>query len=80
MNGCNGGGTRAPSATAWSLPSAATPSKALLPARSPTLRYEQEWDADDRLALRYGLGRTVHPYDGVKTTRNYVYLSLNWKF
>ena len=44
------------------------------------VRYEQEWDADDRLALRYGLGRTVHPYDGVRTTRDYVYFALNWKF
>ena len=44
------------------------------------LRYEQEWDADDRLALRYGIGRSVHPYDGVKSTRDYAYVSLNWKF
>ncbi len=43
-------------------------------------RYEQEWVADDRLALRYGIGRTQHPYDGVKTTRDYAYLSLNWRF
>ena len=43
-------------------------------------RYEQEWNADDRLAVRYGVGRTVHPYDGVQTARNYGYLSLNWKF
>jgi biofilm PGA synthesis protein PgaA len=44
------------------------------------LRYEQEWDADDRLALRYGIGRTQHPYDGVKTTRDFAYASLNWRF
>ena len=44
------------------------------------LRYEQEWTADDRLLLRYGLGRSQHPYDGVKTTRDYVYVSLNWRF
>lgn len=44
------------------------------------LRYEQEWTADDRLALRYGIGRSLHPYDGAQTGRNYAYLSLNWRF
>jgi biofilm PGA synthesis protein PgaA len=43
-------------------------------------RYEQEWQADDRLTLRYGIGRSQHPYDGVKTTRDYGYVSLNWRF
>ena len=43
-------------------------------------RYEQEWDADDRLALRYGIGCSQHPYDGVQTTRYYGYLNLNWRF
>ena len=44
------------------------------------LRYEQELDADDRIAIRYGIGRSVHPYDGVRTTRDYAYFALNWKF
>ncbi len=43
-------------------------------------RYEQEWAADDRLTLRYGIGRSLHPYDGAKTARNYAVLSLNWRF
>jgi len=43
-------------------------------------RYEQEWAADDRLTLRYGIGRSLHPYDGEKTARNYAVLSLNWRF
>ena len=43
-------------------------------------RYEQEWTADDRLTFRYGVGRSRHPYDGVQTTRNYAYFSLNWRF
>ena len=43
-------------------------------------RYEQEWTADDRLTLRYGVGRSRHPYDGVQTVRNYAYFSLNWRF
>lgn len=44
------------------------------------LRYEQEWTADDRLTVRYGVGRSVHPYDGEQTGRDYGYLSLNWRF
>jgi biofilm PGA synthesis protein PgaA len=43
-------------------------------------RYEQEWDADDRLTFRYGIGRGEHPYDGVQTARNYCYFYLNWRF
>lgn len=43
-------------------------------------RYEQEWAADDRLTLRYGIGRNLHPYDGQKTARNYAVVSLNWRF
>jgi biofilm PGA synthesis protein PgaA len=43
-------------------------------------RYEQQWAADDRLTLRYGIGRSRHPYDGAQTTRNYGYLSFNWRF
>ena len=44
------------------------------------VRYEQEWTADDRLILRYGIGRSLHPYDGVRVARNYLYASLNWRF
>lgn len=44
------------------------------------LRYEQEWQADDRLTIRYGIGRSRHPYDGVQTLRNYGTVSLNWRF
>jgi biofilm PGA synthesis protein PgaA len=44
------------------------------------LRYEQEWTADDRLTVRYGIGRSVHPYDGAQSGRDYGYLSLNWRF
>jgi hypothetical protein len=44
------------------------------------VRYEQEWTADDQLVLRYGIGRSRHPYDGIQTARNYGYLYLNWRF
>jgi biofilm PGA synthesis protein PgaA len=43
-------------------------------------RYEQEWTADDRLTLRYGIGRSLHPYDGAQTAHNYGYFNLNWRF
>ena len=43
-------------------------------------RYEQEWEADDRLTFRYGIGCSQHPYDGVQTTRYYGFLNLNWRF
>jgi biofilm PGA synthesis protein PgaA len=48
--------------------------------RVAAARYEQEWAANDRLVLRYGVGRALHPYDGVKTARNFGYFYLNWKF
>lgn len=44
------------------------------------VRYEQERDWEQRLTLRYGLGRSSHPYDGVNDQRNYLYLSLDWMF
>jgi biofilm PGA synthesis protein PgaA len=44
------------------------------------VRYEQEWEADDRVSVRYGIGRSRHPYDGVQTLRSYGYLHLNWRF
>ncbi|HEX4327518.1 MAG TPA: hypothetical protein VH105_11915, partial [Burkholderiales bacterium] len=43
-------------------------------------RYEQEWSADDRLVLRYGIGRSIHPYDGVRSARNYAVVSVTWRF
>jgi biofilm PGA synthesis protein PgaA len=44
------------------------------------LRYEHEWLADDRFALLYGIGRSLHPYDGAQTGRNFGYSALNWRF
>ncbi len=42
--------------------------------------YEQQWDADDDMTFRYGLGYSLQPYDGRQTTHNYAYLSMNWRF
>ncbi len=44
------------------------------------LRYEQEWAANDQLRVRYGIGRHVQPYDGVRSARDYAQVSLNWRF
>ncbi len=44
------------------------------------LRYEHEWDLDDRLTVLYGAQRTLHPYDGQREYMNYYNLAVNWKF
>jgi hypothetical protein len=44
------------------------------------LRYEHEWNLDDRLTLLYGAQRTFHPYDGVREYMNWYNVMLNWRF
>ena len=44
------------------------------------IRYEHEWNLDDRLNILYGAQRTIHPYDGVREYMNYYNLAVNWKF
>lgn len=44
------------------------------------VRAEQQREWDRRLSLRYGIGRSSHPYDGIDEKRNYVYLNLGWRF
>jgi biofilm PGA synthesis protein PgaA len=48
----------------------------------PTARinYEIEWTASDVMALRFALGRSMHPYDGVQDFRNYANFSFNRRF
>ncbi|HZW12498.1 MAG TPA: poly-beta-1,6 N-acetyl-D-glucosamine export porin PgaA [Noviherbaspirillum sp.] len=43
------------------------------------LRYEHEWRMDPTLYLLYGIGHSLHPYDGEREHRNYAYLSLYWR-
>lgn len=43
------------------------------------LRYEHEWRMDPTLFLLYGIGHSLHPYDGEREHRNYAYLSLYWR-
>lgn len=47
-----------------------------LPVRS--WRYEHAWTRDRRIDLRYGIGSSRHPYDGVQQTRHFLYLNLAW--
>lgn len=44
------------------------------------IAYEQIYRPDERLELHYGLGRTQHPYDGVRVTEDYLNFTANWMF
>lgn len=42
--------------------------------------YEHLWDWDRTFALRYGIGRLNHPFDGNQTQRDFAFFTLNWRF
>lgn len=42
------------------------------------LHYEHDWNLDNVAGLKYGVGRSFHPYDGVRDYRSYAYLNLYW--
>ncbi|MFN0299607.1 MAG: poly-beta-1,6 N-acetyl-D-glucosamine export porin PgaA [Burkholderiales bacterium] len=42
--------------------------------------YEHVLKWNERFEVRYGLSRTVHPYDGRQAGRNALHLGLNWRF
>jgi biofilm PGA synthesis protein PgaA len=42
-----------------------------------TLRYEHRWNLGPKLALRYGLSISSHPYDGVRERQRGVFLNLS---
>lgn len=44
------------------------------------IRYEHEWNLDDRLTILYGAQRTIHPYDGVREYMNYYNIAVRWMF
>lgn len=44
------------------------------------LQYEHVWEVDRRLYLRYGIGRSVRPYDGERTTRDFALLTIDWRY
>lgn len=44
------------------------------------LAYEHVWDIDRLLYLRYGIGRSLRPYDGERTGRTSAFFMLNGRF
>lgn len=44
------------------------------------IKYEQLYSFSDRLKLRYGIGRTVHPYDGIRVSVDAVTFGAGWRF
>jgi biofilm PGA synthesis protein PgaA len=44
------------------------------------LLYEHVWEIDRALDLRYGIGRSLRPYDGVETGRTFGSVWLDWRF
>jgi biofilm PGA synthesis protein PgaA len=44
------------------------------------IQYEQLYSPGDTLELHYGIGRTVHPYDGIRDTRDFITFGADWKF
>jgi biofilm PGA synthesis protein PgaA len=45
-----------------------------------SLVYEQTYQRDARLEFHYGVGRTLHPYDGATVAENFITGGVNWKF
>ena len=43
-------------------------------------KYEAIYSLDDRLKLRLGAGRSIHPYDGVTVAENFATASADWMF
>jgi biofilm PGA synthesis protein PgaA len=43
------------------------------------IKYEHEWENQRQWVVRYGVGWTKRPYDGVQEQRAQVYLDFDWK-
>ncbi len=43
------------------------------------IKYEHEWEKQRHWVVRYGLGWTRRPYDGVQEERAQLYLDIDWK-
>jgi biofilm PGA synthesis protein PgaA len=50
------------------------------PANMGAIEYGHRWEVDRDLSLRYSIGRSLRPYDGVREGRNFGTLSLLWRF
>lgn len=44
------------------------------------IEYVHRWELDRDLSLRYGIGRSLRPYDGEREARNFASLVLLWRF
>lgn len=44
------------------------------------IEYGHRWELDRALSLRYSIGRSLRPYDGVREGRNFGTLSVLWRF
>lgn len=44
------------------------------------IEYTHRWELDRDLSLRYGIGRSLRPYDGEREARNFLSAVLLWRF
>ena len=44
------------------------------------IEYGHRWELERDLSLRYSIGRSLRPYDGVREGRNFLSMSLLWRF
>ena len=44
------------------------------------IEYTHRWELDRNLSLRYGVGRSLRPYDGNREARNMATMVLLWRF
>jgi uncharacterized protein involved in copper resistance len=44
------------------------------------IEYTHRWELDRNLSLRYGIGRSLRPYDGVSEGRTFGTLVMLWRF
>jgi biofilm PGA synthesis protein PgaA len=44
------------------------------------IQYDLQYSPNDRLQLHFGIGRTLHPYDGVRDSTNAFTFGTDWRF
>ena len=54
--------------------------KDFAPENMGAIEYGHRWELDRDLSLRYSIGRSLRPYDGVREGRNFGTLGLLWRF
>ena len=45
-----------------------------------TIEYSHRWELERDLSVRYGIGRSLRPYDGEREARSFGQLSVLWRF